>query len=98
MTKEALPDWSGKCVSMMLIDESHSHDLNNPHFEYQGGRLFIIGTIPENATDSGWSSNQIGGVAWDRVRDYVLFENIESYVEGVRKSEAYEKKNEATPK
>lgn len=87
MDKEAIPDFSGKCISMRLIDEPHSHDLNNPHFEYQGGRLFIIGTIPEIATDSGWSANQTGGVAWDRVRDYVLFENIDSYTQAVKKSE-----------
>ena len=87
MNKEARPNFSGKCISMMLIDESHSHDLNNPHFEYQGGRLFIIGTIPEIATDSGWSANKTGGVAWDRVRDYVLFENIDSYTQAVKKSE-----------
>lgn len=93
MTKDALPNWSGKCVSIMLIDESHSHDLNDPHFEYQGGRLFIIGTVPDVATTSGWSANQVGGVAWDQVRDYVLFENLESYIEGVSKSEAHEKTN-----
>ena len=94
MDKDALPDFSGKCISMMLIDESHSHDLNNPHFEYQGGRLFIIGTIPEIATTSGWSGNQIGGVAWDRVRDYVIFENFEAYLECVRKSESHKDEEE----
>lgn len=97
MNKDTLPNWSGKCVSMMLIDESHSHDLNDPHFEYQGGRLFVVGTIPEVATDSGWSANQIGGVAWDRVRDYVLFENVESYMQGVLRSEEYEKSNTDVP-
>ncbi len=71
---------------MMLIDESHSHDLSNPYFEYQGGRLFIVGIIPQGATESDWSGNQIGGVAWDRVREYVLFENLETYIEGVKKS------------
>ena len=87
MNKETLPDFSGKTISMMLVDESHSHDLNDPHFEYQGGRLFIIGVIPMIATDSGWSGNQIGGVAWDRVRDYVLFPNLETYEKAVEKSE-----------
>lgn len=87
MNKDSLPDFTGKCISLMLIDEIHSHDLNNPHFEYQGGRLFIVGIIPEISTVTGWSGNQIGGVAWDRVRDYVLFQNFESYVEAVQKSE-----------
>lgn len=87
MNKVALPNFSGKCISMMLINESHSHDLNNPHFEYQGGRLFIIGTIPEGASESDWSGNQTGAVAWDRVRDYVLFDNLETYTNAVKKSE-----------
>jgi len=96
MDRDSLPDFTGKCVSMMLIDETHSHDLNNPHFEYQGGRLFIIGTIPESATDSGWSGNQIGAVAWDRVRDYVLFENIETYIKAVEKSALFKDSDEST--
>ncbi|XCN73904.1 MAG: hypothetical protein Q3M24_03870 [Candidatus Electrothrix aestuarii] len=88
MNKDFIPDFSGKCISMMLIDEEHSHDLHDPYFEYQGGRLFIIGIIPEMATVSGWTGNQIGGVAWDRVRDYVLFGSLEAYIEAVHKSES----------
>jgi len=87
MNKDAIPDFSGKTISMMLIDESHSHDLDDPHFEYQGGRLFIVGTIPADATDSGWNGNQTGAVAWDRVRDYTLFPDLETYIEAVKKSE-----------
>lgn len=89
MNKDYLPDFAGKCISMMLIDEEDSHDLNNPHFEYLGGRLFIIGTIPEIATCSGWSGNQIGGVAWERVRDYVLFESLDAYIKAAQKFEDY---------
>ena len=72
-----LPDFSGKCISISVVNESHNHDLNDPHFEYQGGRLFIVGLIPETSTDSGWSDNQVGAVAWEQVLNYVLFDNIE---------------------
>ncbi len=89
MNIDSFPEFTGKCISILLIDESHSHDLNDPHFEYQGGRLFIIGTIPKISTESGWSANQIGGVAWDRVRDYVLFDNLDSYLNAVKISESY---------
>ena len=41
-----VPDFSGKCMTLTLKDDEESHDLNDPHFEMQGGRLFIIGTIP----------------------------------------------------
>ena len=79
---------------MELIDETHSHDLNNPRFEYQAGRLFIIGKIPHGATDSGWSDNQTGAVAWDRVRNYMLFDDLESYKIAVQISEDYSEKED----
>ena len=82
----------------MLVDDSSSHDLDNPRFEYQGDRLFIIGTIPVISTDSGWSGNQIGGVAWDLVKEYVLFPDLETYTRSVKKSESFDKSssNEST--
>jgi hypothetical protein len=90
MSNATLPDFSGKTISMMLIDEAHSHDLDNPHFEYQGERLFIIGTIPAISTDSGWNGNQIGAVAWERVRNYTLFPNLETYIKAVEKSDSFQ--------
>lgn len=87
MDKDLLPDFSGKTISIMLINETHSHDLDNPHFEYQGGRLFIVGTIPEVATVSGWNAHHVGAVAWDQVRDYTLFPNLDEYAKAVKKSE-----------
>jgi len=60
MNKELFPDFSGKTTSMVLIDESRSHDLDNPRFEYQGGRLFIIGIVPEIATESGKNGGRWG--------------------------------------
>ena len=88
MDKDSLPDFSGKTISMMLINESHSHDLDNPRFEYQGGRLFIVGTIPKVATESGWNALHVGAVAWDQVRDYTLFPDLAAYETAVAKSES----------
>ena len=90
MSDAKLPDFSGKTISMMLIDEDHSHDLDNPHFEYQGERLFIIGTIPAISTESAWNGNQIGAVAWERVRNYTLFANLETYIKAVEKSDSFQ--------
>lgn len=86
---DTLPDFSGKCISISLIDETHSHDLYNPYFELQAGRLFIVGKITSGATDSGWSVNQTGAVAWERVESYVLFDNIETYKQAIKVSEDY---------
>lgn len=90
LNKDSLPDFSGKCISMSVIDSECSHDLFDPHFEYQGGVLFIIGTIPVGATDSGWDANQIGSVAWSGVRNYILFNDLDSYIKAVAISDAYQ--------
>ena len=89
MNKDHLPDFSGKCISLRIVDSENSHDLYDPSFEYQGGRLFLVGTIPDGATDSGWDANQKGGIAWDSVKNYVLFDDLEAYNNAIELSEAY---------
>ena len=98
INKDHLPDFTGKCISMLIMDDSVSHDLCNSHFEYQGGRLFIVGTIPEGSTGSGWNTKCIGAVAWDRVTDYTLFEDQASYTKAIKTSDAYEKNKEQSEK
>ena len=90
---ENLPNLEGKCVSITIMDDGNSHDLFNPHFELQGGRLFIIGSVPEGATDSNWVVGCQSAVAWDRVTDYFVFENLEAYTKAIEKSNQYQKEN-----
>lgn len=88
--KDFLPDLSGKCVSINIIDNTASHDLNNPRFEYQGGRLFIIGTVPKGATVSDWSSGRESVIAWERVTDYFVFKDLDDYYRAIKKSDESE--------
>lgn len=88
--KEILPNFNGKCLSIKIKDSDYSHDLSDPSFEYQGGRLFIKGVVPKGATDSGWSNNQLGYVAWDQVINYLVFDSIESYQSAVKVSDDFE--------
>ena len=74
-----LPDFSGKCISITIKDDSTNHDLWNPRFEYQGPRLFIIGTVPVGATESDWVAGCYSAVAWDCVTDYYVFDSIDAY-------------------
>lgn len=92
--KENLPDFADKCLSIKIRDSDYSHDLNDPSFEYQGGRLFLKGVVPEGATDSGWSNNQIGYVAWDQVLNYLVFDSLESYQSAIKVSDDFEKKKD----
>jgi hypothetical protein len=42
------------------------------------GRLFLVGRIPE-ASDSQWAAKLQGGVAWEFVVHYVIFDSHEDY-------------------
>ena len=95
MPEKTMPDWSGKCISMILMDSAVSHDLESPRFETLGGRTFIVGTIPKGASVSGWSDLQSAGIAWDRVSNYFLFDDLDSYYKAVKISESYKKKKNA---
>ena len=96
--KITYPDFSGKCLSITTQDDSASRDLFDPHFENQGGKLFIVGTTPENATESNWVSGQISAVAWDRVTDYFIFPDMDSYQKAIKISEDHDssKQSEAS--
>jgi hypothetical protein len=78
-----------------VLESEHSHDLHDPFFELQAGRLFLVGTIPQGSSASGWDSNQIGAVAWESVRSYVLFESLETFTRALEISESY-KESEST--
>lgn len=87
------PDLKGKCVSITIMDDSVNHDLFDPHFETQANRIFIVGTIPEGATESNWVAGCQCSIAWNRVTDYVVFESLEAYKKALAISEAYDEKS-----
>ena len=87
--EDYLPDFKGKCISITIMDDDDSHDLFDPRFEYQGGRLFIIGTVPKGATQSDWVLGFTSEVAWDRVTDYFVFDDKKSYEKAVKISKEY---------
>lgn len=84
---EKLPDYSGKCLSISLTKDDTSYDLFDPHFEMQGGRLFIAGTVPHDASRSNWTEGCFSAVAWDCVTDYVVFESLDAWKKALKKSQ-----------
>ncbi len=93
-----LPNFSGKCLSISIMRDETSHDLYDPHFEIQGDRLFIVGTIPKGSTSSDWVANCQGAVAWDQVTDYFIFESLDEWNKAIKISEAYHEKDEQEKK
>ena len=86
-----LQSFEGKCLSISIKDDTYNHDLLDPYLEYLGDRIFIIGTIPKGATDSNWTKNKTGAVAWDSVKEYIVFDNFEDYKKATSISEKHDK-------
>ena len=79
-----VPDFTGKVLSISTMDDDNSHDLANPGFEMQAGRLFIVGSTPDGASESNWASGARIAVAWDRVTDYYAFDSPERYADAIK--------------
>jgi hypothetical protein len=73
------PNFKNKVVSLSSNEDNFNHDLIDPHFEEIAGRIFLIGEIPRESTDSGWNANKIGAIAWDSVNEFVIFDSHEDY-------------------
>jgi len=92
--QETYPDFNGKVISITIKDDTINRDLIDPHFENQAGRIFIVGTVPKEATESGWVEGCSCSIAWDRITDYFVFENLEAYLKAVGISKEYYKDDE----
>lgn len=86
------PNFSGKVISVKLENDESSYDFYDSHFEMQGERLFLIGTIPHDSTRSNWSENCTGAIAWECVTAYVVLDSLDAWHKAVKKSQQIEKK------
>lgn len=73
---ESLPDFGGKIVLVYTSDIGPKGDnyayLLSPAFETIGGRLFLVGRSPSEATLTV-------GVPWDCVRRYMVASSMADY-------------------
>jgi len=76
---DSVPDFSGKCISCDLLNDDNCLDLCEARLETQGGRLFIVGTIPAGCTSSDWAEGCTAAIAWDRVTSYIVLDSVEEY-------------------
>jgi hypothetical protein len=86
-TKNGLPDFTRKVVSVSIAFEDDGRCVEHPRWELQGGRLFLVGTVPHGSSNNDWCGGIPSAVAWDQVTDYLVFNSAEHYASCVRRYE-----------
>jgi len=81
-------DFTGKVVSFGSVDDNLA--MKNISFESQLGRVFVVGEIPNGATNNDWAVGRPCAIAWETVTDYMIFESESQYSELIEKSESEE--------
>jgi len=89
MKKTTLPDFTNKLVSVGLYGEGEGRPLDCPRWEMQGGRLFLVGTVPSGGSSRDWCEGIVNAVAWDQVTDYLIFDSAKQYL---KRLAVYEKR------
>lgn len=77
--KNKLPNFSGKVVSVSFVGADDTHAIENPTWKTQGGKLFLVGTIPRGGSTRDWVKGIVCAAAWDHVSDYLVFESADDY-------------------
>lgn len=79
--KDNLPDFEGRVLFIYLNAKKAllGHYIVSPHFERQGGRIYLVGTTP--SIDR--LPNHPICIAWDRVETYVVADSIDEFAETV---------------
>lgn len=85
MLVDHLPDLSGKLICIYMTGRSQArYILQDVSFDIQGGRLFVVGRIPEDYDKYvTWAKGKPAAIAWDCVDYYILFESVEQFRESL---------------
>jgi len=75
-----LPQFAGRVLSVLCAGEDTGQLIYDPSFEEQGGRLFLVGLVPEDASRDNWMEGLTGAIAWETVQDYVIFDSMQDYL------------------
>jgi hypothetical protein len=86
MSVDQPPEFGDKLVTIYVTGGGGAcNHLQHVTFEVQGGRLFIVGRIPESWGEYNWARGKTAAIAWDCVDRYILFDSIDEYHEESRK-------------
>lgn len=89
---DALPDFSTKVVSLSFAGADDSQPIEHPRWETQGGRLFLVGTVPRGGSTRDWCEGIVTAVAWDQVSDYLVFDSADHFRERLKNVEKRKRK------
>lgn len=78
-------EFIGKVVSFSTSEDTMV--LKNIEFRSINSVDFVFGTIPKNTTKNGWADGKTAGIAWNRVLDFMIFDDEETYGKLLAKSE-----------
>ncbi len=72
-----LPNLEGKILLIYLMHSGGEHFtvIEQPRFDLQGDRLFLVGRLAPYK--GGWGHGLPTAVAWDAVQQYFVFESLE---------------------
>jgi hypothetical protein len=83
--KKTVPDFTNKFLSVSIAGDEHTYAIDCPRFETQGGRLFLVGSVPRGGSTADWSEGVVSAIAWDQVTDFLVFDSAEDYVKRLAK-------------
>jgi hypothetical protein len=88
MAEKTLPDLRGKVIAIALAGtpDGHGTIIVDPHFEEEGGKLFIVGEIPAGVNPGDWNAGTTNHVNWDHVIEYTVFDSVEDYRQRVARA------------
>jgi hypothetical protein len=84
-------------LSVVCEHEDTGQLIFDPHFATQGGRVFLVGTVPSNASADNWMENLPCAIAWDSVQNYVVFESMEDFQTRLNATTKKSKKPQSAP-
>jgi len=86
--KDHLPNFKNKLVSLSIESDGGCLPLITPHWEKQGGRLFLVGTVPNGGSTRDWCKSKVSAIAWDSVTDYLVFDSVADYRHSLKRYES----------
>ena len=80
MNIEKLPDFKNKTVMLQMTNSEYDSTIQDPIFEMQNDRLFLVGKIVEGSSQNDWLSGLTISIAWEHIQGYVIFDSPQDYL------------------